>query len=110
MRECKAFVIEEFANDALDSALDSDDMEDEIDEEVDRVLTTIAGDTAPQLSKAVRKERLKQPAQIDVYRILKKVVNRVNTSNGHDIKGISSRHLGALGTTTSTLRCILLLL
>nr|GEW40090.1 integrase, catalytic region, zinc finger, CCHC-type, peptidase aspartic, catalytic [Tanacetum cinerariifolium] len=74
-----ASVIEEFANDALDSALDSDDMEDEIDEEVDRVLTTIAGDTAPQLSKAVRKERLKQPAQIDVYRILKKVVNRVHS-------------------------------
>nr|GEX12466.1 vacuolar protein sorting-associated protein 24 homolog 1 [Tanacetum cinerariifolium] len=61
----KAGVIEEFVNDALDSALDSDDMEDEIDEEVDKVLTAIAGDTAAQLPEAVRKERLKQPAQTE---------------------------------------------
>lgn len=50
-------------NEAVDSALDSDDIEDEIDEEVDKVLTAIAGETAAQLPEAVRKERLKQPAQ-----------------------------------------------
>ncbi|PWA56785.1 vacuolar protein sorting-associated protein 24 [Artemisia annua] len=61
----KAGVIEEFVNDALDSALDSDDIEEEIDEEVDKVLTAIAGDTAAQLPEAVRKERLKQPAQTE---------------------------------------------
>ncbi|KAM0045215.1 putative Snf7 family protein [Helianthus debilis subsp. tardiflorus] len=59
----KAGVIEEIVNDAVDSALDSDDIEDEIDEEVDKVLTAIAGETAAQLPEAVRKERLKQPAQ-----------------------------------------------
>ena len=49
-------------NDAVDSALDSDDIEDEIDEEVDKVLTALAGETAAQLPEAVRKEKLKQPA------------------------------------------------
>ena len=66
----QAGVIEEFVNDALDSALDSDDMEDEIDEEVDKVLTAIAGDTAAQLPEAVRKERLKQPAQTEDAEVL----------------------------------------
>lgn len=50
-------------NDAVDTALDSEDMEDEIEEEVDKVLTAIAGETAAQLPEAVRKERVKQPAQ-----------------------------------------------
>ncbi|KAI3523381.1 hypothetical protein L1887_01452 [Cichorium endivia] len=58
----KAGVIEEMVNDAVDSALDSEDLEDEIDEEVDKVLTALAGETAAQLPEAVRKERLKQPA------------------------------------------------
>ena len=44
-------------SEALCSALHYDDMEDEIDEEVDKVLTAIAGDTAAQLPKAVKKER-----------------------------------------------------
>ena len=51
-------------NDAVDSALDSEDIEDEIEEEVDKVLTAIAGETAAQLPEAVRKERVKQPAQV----------------------------------------------
>ena len=38
-------------------------MEEEIEEEVDKVLTTIAGETAAQLPEAVRKEKMKQPAQ-----------------------------------------------
>lgn len=59
----KAGVIEEMVNDAVDSALDSEDIEDEIEEEVDKVLTAIAGETAAQLPEAVRKERVKQPAQ-----------------------------------------------
>lgn len=59
----QAGVIEEIVNDAVDSALDSEDMEEEIEEEVDKVLTSIAGETAAQLPEAVRKERLKQPAQ-----------------------------------------------
>ncbi|XP_061355365.1 vacuolar protein sorting-associated protein 24 homolog 1-like [Gastrolobium bilobum] len=59
----KAGVIEEVVNDALDTALDSEDIEDEIEEEVDKVLTAIAGETASQLPEAVRKERVKQPAQ-----------------------------------------------
>ncbi|KAF8098878.1 hypothetical protein N665_0256s0009 [Sinapis alba] len=59
----KAGVIEEFVNDAIDNALDSEDMEEEIDEEVDQVLTAIAGETAAELSEAVRKERIKAPAQ-----------------------------------------------
>ncbi|CAN6863226.1 unnamed protein product [Brassica oleracea] len=59
----KAGVIEEFVNDAIDNALDSEDMEDEIDEEVDQVLTAIAGETAAALPEAVRKERIKVPAQ-----------------------------------------------
>lgn len=50
-------------NDAVDTALDSEDIEDEIEEEVDKVLTAIAGETAAQLPEAVRKERVKQPAQ-----------------------------------------------
>lgn len=50
-------------NDAVDTALDSEDMEEEIEEEVDKVLTAIAGETAAQLPEAVRKERVKQPAQ-----------------------------------------------
>ncbi|CAF1773250.1 unnamed protein product [Brassica napus] len=58
-----AGVIEEFVNDAIDNALDSEDMEDEIDEEVDQVLTAIAGETAAALPEAVRKERIKVPAQ-----------------------------------------------
>ncbi|KAG4974392.1 hypothetical protein JHK87_031213 [Glycine soja] len=58
----KAGVIEEIVNDAVDTALDSEDIEDEI-EEVDKVLTTIAGETAALLPEAVRKERVKQPAQ-----------------------------------------------
>ncbi|KAG4988964.1 hypothetical protein JHK85_031947 [Glycine max] len=58
----KAGVIEEIVNDAVDTALDSEDIEDEI-EEVDKVLTTIAGETATLLPEAVRKERVKQPAQ-----------------------------------------------
>uniref|UniRef100_A0A2N9ELQ2 Vacuolar protein sorting-associated protein 24 homolog 1 n=1 Tax=Fagus sylvatica TaxID=28930 RepID=A0A2N9ELQ2_FAGSY len=60
----KAGVIEEIVNDAVDSALDSDDIEDEIEEEVDKVLTAIAGETAAQLPEAVRKEGVKQPAQV----------------------------------------------
>ncbi|EOA21486.1 hypothetical protein CARUB_v10001883mg [Capsella rubella] len=59
----KAGVIEEFVNEALDNALDSEDMEEEIDEEVDKVLTAIAGETAAELPQAVRKERIKVPAQ-----------------------------------------------
>ncbi|KAF3632294.1 Vacuolar protein sorting-associated protein 24 -like protein 1 [Capsicum annuum] len=59
----KAGVIEEIVNDAVDSALDSEDIEDEIEEEVDKVLTELAGETAAQLPEAVRKEKLKQPAQ-----------------------------------------------
>lgn len=59
----QAGVIEEIVNDAVDSALDSEDIEDEIEEEVDRVLTELAGETAAQLPEAVRKEKLKQPAQ-----------------------------------------------
>ncbi|KAL5169859.1 Vacuolar protein sorting-associated protein 24 1 [Glycine soja] len=58
----KAGVIEEIVNDAVDTALDSEDIKDEI-EEVDKVLTTIAGETAALLPEAVRKERVKQPAQ-----------------------------------------------
>ncbi|MBA0609484.1 hypothetical protein Godav_021525 [Gossypium davidsonii] len=59
----KAGVIEEFVNDALDNALDSEDIEEETEEEVDKVLTAIAGETAAQLPEAVRKEKMKQPAQ-----------------------------------------------
>ncbi|CAJ2654502.1 unnamed protein product [Trifolium pratense] len=59
----KAGVIEEIVNDAVDSALDSEDIEDEIEEEVDKVLTAIAGETAAQLPEAVRKQKVKQPAQ-----------------------------------------------
>ncbi|GAU22396.1 hypothetical protein TSUD_98010 [Trifolium subterraneum] len=59
----KAGVIEEIVNDAVDSALDSEDIEDEIEEEVDKVLTAIAGETATQLPEAVRKQKVKQPAQ-----------------------------------------------
>ncbi|XP_054814020.1 vacuolar protein sorting-associated protein 24 homolog 1 [Prosopis cineraria] len=59
----KAGVIEEIVSDAVDSALDSEDIEDEIEEEVDKVLTAIAGETAAQLPEAVRKEKVKQPAQ-----------------------------------------------
>lgn len=55
--------MEEMVNDAVDSALDSEDMEEEIEEEVDMVLTAIAGETTAQLPEAVRKEKLKQPAQ-----------------------------------------------
>lgn len=50
-------------NDSLDTALDSDDIEEEIEEEVDKVLTEIAGETAAQLPEAVRKERVRMPAQ-----------------------------------------------
>lgn len=50
-------------SDAVDTALDSEDIEEEIEEEVDKVLTAVAGETAAQLPEAVRKERLKQPAQ-----------------------------------------------
>nr|ACU20533.1 unknown [Glycine max] len=59
----KAGVIEEIVNDAVDSALDSEDIEDEKEEEVDKVLTAIAGEAAAQLPEAVRKERVKLPAQ-----------------------------------------------
>ncbi|KAL2328556.1 hypothetical protein Fmac_021983 [Flemingia macrophylla] len=59
----KAGVIEEIVNDAVDTALDAEDIEDEIEEEVEKVLTAIAGETAAQLPEAVRKERVKQPAQ-----------------------------------------------
>lgn len=59
----QAGVIEEFVNEAIDNALDSEDMEEEIDEEVDKVLTAIAGETAAELPEAVRKERIKVPAQ-----------------------------------------------
>lgn len=59
----KAGVIEEFVNDAVDTALDSEDIEEEIEEEVDKVLTAIAGETAAELPEAVRRERVKQPAQ-----------------------------------------------
>ncbi|KAK6246855.1 hypothetical protein QUC31_018420 [Theobroma cacao] len=59
----KAGVIEEFVDDALDNALDSEDIEEETEEEVDKVLTSIAGETAAQLPEAVRKEKMKQPAQ-----------------------------------------------
>ncbi|KAF5467055.1 hypothetical protein F2P56_016921 [Juglans regia] len=59
----KAGVIEEFVTDAVDSALDSEDIEEETEEEVDKVLTEIAGETAAQLPEAVRKERVKLPAE-----------------------------------------------
>ncbi|OVA17988.1 Snf7 [Macleaya cordata] len=59
----KAGVIEEMVNDAVDSALDSEDIEEETEEEVEKVLTELAGETAAQLPEAVRRERLKQPAQ-----------------------------------------------
>ncbi|XP_010243255.1 PREDICTED: vacuolar protein sorting-associated protein 24 homolog 1-like [Nelumbo nucifera] len=59
----KAGVIEEIVNDAVDTALDSEDIEEETEEEVDKVLTEIAGETAAQLPEAVRRERIKQPAQ-----------------------------------------------
>ncbi|CAN4120374.1 unnamed protein product [Withania somnifera] len=59
----KAGVMEEMVNDAVESALDSEDIEDAIEEEVDKVLTAIAGETAAQLPEAIRKEKLKQPAQ-----------------------------------------------
>ncbi|KAG6765186.1 hypothetical protein POTOM_029207 [Populus tomentosa] len=59
----KAGVIEEMVTDAVDSALDSEDIEEEIEEEVDKVLTEIAGETAAQLPEAVRKERVRVPAQ-----------------------------------------------
>ncbi|CAF1890036.1 BnaA02g06070D [Brassica napus] len=59
----KAGVIEEFVSDAIDDALDSEGMEEEIDEEVDKLLTAIAGETAAELPEAVRKERIKVPAQ-----------------------------------------------
>ncbi|GLT80761.1 hypothetical protein SLA2020_521840 [Shorea laevis] len=59
----KAGVIEEMVNDSVDAALDSEDIEEETEEEVDKVLTAIAGETAAQLPEAVRKEKLKQPAQ-----------------------------------------------
>ena len=56
-------MIEEMVNDAVDVALDSEDMEEEIEEEVEKVLAEIGGETAAQLPDAVRKEKLKQPAQ-----------------------------------------------
>ncbi|GAV66470.1 Snf7 domain-containing protein [Cephalotus follicularis] len=59
----KAGIIEEIVNDAVDTALDSEDIEEEIEEEVEKVLTAIAGETAAQLPEAVRKERVKKPAQ-----------------------------------------------
>ena len=59
----QAGIIEEVVNDAVDTALDSEDIEEEIEEEVDKVLTAIAGETAAQLPEAVRKEKMKQPAQ-----------------------------------------------
>lgn len=59
----QAGVIEEIVNDAVDSALDTEDIDDEIDEEVDKVLSAIAGETTAQLPAAVRKEKMKQPAQ-----------------------------------------------
>ncbi|XP_019188951.1 PREDICTED: vacuolar protein sorting-associated protein 24 homolog 1-like isoform X2 [Ipomoea nil] len=59
----KAGVIEEMVNDAVDNALDSEDIEEETEEEIDKVLTAIAGETAAELPEAVRKEKLKQPAQ-----------------------------------------------
>ncbi|KAL1817058.1 hypothetical protein ACET3Z_019632 [Daucus carota] len=58
-----AGVIEEMVNDSVDSAIDSEDIEEETEEEVEKVLTAIAGETAAQLPQAVRRERLKQPAQ-----------------------------------------------
>lgn len=57
--------MEEIMNDAVDDALDSEDIEEEIDEEVDKVLTAIAGETAALLPEAVRREKLKQPAQAE---------------------------------------------
>ncbi|KAK6776421.1 hypothetical protein RDI58_027422 [Solanum bulbocastanum] len=63
LKRHNAGVMEEMVNDAVDSALDSEDMEEEIEEEVDKVLTAIAGETTAQLPEAVRKEKLKQPAQ-----------------------------------------------
>nr|GLL43133.1 vacuolar protein sorting-associated protein 24 homolog 1-like isoform X2 [Ipomoea trifida] len=59
----KAGVIEEMMNDAVDNALDSEDIEEETEEEIDKVLTAIAGETAAELPEAVRKQKLKQPAQ-----------------------------------------------
>ncbi|KAH7547850.1 hypothetical protein JRO89_XS14G0027100 [Xanthoceras sorbifolium] len=59
----KAGVIEEMVNDSLDTALDSDDIEEEIEEEVEKVLTELAGETAAQLPEAIRKERVRVPAQ-----------------------------------------------
>lgn len=59
----QAGVIEEMVNDSVDSAIDSEDIEEETEEEVEKVLTAIAGETAAQLPQAVRRERLKQPAQ-----------------------------------------------
>ncbi|KAK9153893.1 hypothetical protein Sjap_001373 [Stephania japonica] len=62
----KAGVIEEMVNDAVDNALDSEDIEEETEEEVDKVLTELAGETAAELPEAVRRERVKQPAQTAV--------------------------------------------
>ncbi|OMO65576.1 Snf7 [Corchorus capsularis] len=59
----KAGVIEEIVNDTLDTALDSEDIEEETEEEVDKVLAEIAGETAAQLPEAVRKEKVRMPAQ-----------------------------------------------
>ncbi|XP_061999769.1 vacuolar protein sorting-associated protein 24 homolog 1-like [Rosa rugosa] len=59
----KAGLIEEVVNDTLDTALDSEDIEEETEEEVEKVLSQIAGETAAQLPEAVRKERIKLPAQ-----------------------------------------------
>lgn len=59
----KAGIIEEMVNDTIDTALDSDDIEEETEEKVDKVLSEIAGETAAQLPEAVRKERLRVPAQ-----------------------------------------------
>lgn len=75
-------MIEEFVNDAIDNALDSEDMEEEIDEEVDKVLTAIAGETAAELPEAVRKERIKVPAQkASTSREVRRLINLKNMRN-----------------------------
>ena len=45
--------------------MDSEDIEEETEEEVDKVLSEIAGETAAQLPEAVRKERVRIPAQTE---------------------------------------------
>ncbi|CAH8362427.1 unnamed protein product [Eruca vesicaria subsp. sativa] len=85
----KAGVIEEFVSDAIDNALDSEDMEEEIDDEVDKVLTAIAGETAAELPEAVKKERMKVPAQKASTSLEEEAVEGVD--NEEELEDIGAR-------------------